>query len=75
MGEVKEVLESLGRSCPFIDAAFQNEYPKLLRLFTDLCARISQQGGPDQNVTPQEQQNHDVLACYDAIAPFERSAR
>eukprot|EP00038_Savillea_parva_P031824 m.90780 g.90780 ORF g.90780 m.90780 type:complete len:789 (+) comp9879_c0_seq1:321-2687(+) len=73
MGEVKDAMSELGRVCPFIDSAFQNEYPKLLRLFTELCSRISQQGGPDQNVTPQEQQHQDIVACYEAIAPFERA--
>jgi hypothetical protein len=72
MGELKDLLASLSRVCPFIDSVFQNEYPKFLRLFTDLCARISQQGGPDHNVTPLEQHGQDVVACYAAIAPFER---
>eukprot|EP00040_Diaphanoeca_grandis_P029875 m.175790 g.175790 ORF g.175790 m.175790 type:complete len:775 (+) comp31830_c0_seq1:347-2671(+) len=72
MEGLRKEFNKLALESPFIESTFQGEYPKLLRLLSDLCVRIAQQSSSEaQGVHNVDNRPDDIVAARNAISIFE----
>lgn len=68
MIQVGNEFANLHSVSPFIERAFQSEFPKLLRLMTELSTRVMQQSNPEGYVRHRQQFDNRDIPLYETPA-------